>query len=96
MLKVVAKLTVKKDKIEEFLNTAESLVKKSNAEEANVFYTLNQSVENEQHFAFIECWKDEEALKTHESTEHFTNTFPLLGELCEASEPVMIFKEIEY
>lgn len=96
MLKVVAKLTVKKDKIEEFKTTAKSLVEKSNAEEANIFYTLNQSVEDVQQFAFIECWKDEEALKNHEATEHFTKIFPLLGDLCEGSEPVAIFKEIEF
>ena len=96
MLKVVARLTVKKDKIDEFKNTAKDLIEKSNAEEANIYYTLNQSLENKQQFAFIECWKDEEALKKHEATEHFTNTFPLLGALCEGSEPVLIFKEIEY
>lgn len=96
MLKVVAKLTVKKDKIEEFKKTAENLINNSTAEEANIFYTLNQSVEDEQQFAFIECWKDEEALKNHEATEHFKNIFPALGALCEASEPVAIYSEIEY
>ncbi len=96
MLKVVAKLTVKKDKIEEFKKTARDLVNKSNAEEGNVFYTLNQSVEDEQKFAFIECWKDADALKTHEATEHFTKTLPVLGEMTEGSDPVELFNEIEY
>ncbi len=96
MLKVVARLTVKKDKIDEFKKAAEDLISKSNAEEANIFYTLNQSVENEQKFAFIECWKDSDALKAHEATEHFTKTFPILGGMTEGSEPVEIYKEIEY
>ncbi|SEA88181.1 Quinol monooxygenase YgiN [Pseudobutyrivibrio sp. ACV-2] len=96
MLKVVAKLTVKKDKIEEFKKTAEELIKKSNAEEQNIFYTLNQSVEDEQKFAFIECWKDSDALKAHEASEHFTKIFPMLGELAEISAPVELYNEVEY
>lgn len=96
MLKVVARLTVKKDKIEEFKCTAKGLIEKSNAEEANIFYTLNQSVEDEQKFAFIECWRDGEALKAHEATEHFTKTFPVLGGMTEGSEPVEIYNEIEF
>ena len=35
MFKIVARLTVKKDKVEEFKKTAEELVKKSAAEEGN-------------------------------------------------------------
>ena len=68
----------------------------SNAEEANIFYTLNQSVEDEQKFAFIECWRDQAALKAHEATEHFTESFPILGGMTEGSEPVEIYNEIEY
>ncbi len=96
MLKVVAKLTVKKDKIEKFKKTAEDLINKSNAEAENIFYTLNQNVEDEQKFAFIECWKDRDALKAHEATEHFTKTFPVLGGMTEGSEPVEIYNEVEY
>ena len=96
MLKVVAKLIVKTDRIEDFKKAAEELIKKSNAEESNVFYTFNQSIEDEQRFAFIECWKDRDALKTHEATDHFTSIFPILGEMTEGSEPVEIYQEVEY
>jgi quinol monooxygenase YgiN len=96
MLKIVARITVKKDKIEEFKRTAEELIRKSSAEEANVFYTLNQNVEDEQKFAFIECWRDNEALKTHGASEHFTRIFPQLGELSESSEPAEIYMEVEF
>ncbi len=96
MLKVVARLTVRKDKIDEFKKTAEDLIRKSNAEEANIFYTLNQSVEDEQKFAFIECWRDSDALKVHEATEHFTKTFPILGAMTEGSEPVELYNEVEF
>ena len=96
MYKIVARLTVKKDKIEEFISTAKELIEKSSSEEGNVFYTLNQDTQDKQKFAFIECWRDGEALKAHEATEHFTKTFPVLGAMTEGSEPVEIYSEIEY
>ena len=79
MYKIVARLSVKKDKIEEFKETAKELIQKSSAEEGNVFYTLNQDTQDEQKFAFIECWKDEEAMKIHGESEHFTRIFTILS-----------------
>lgn len=96
MLKIVARLSVKKEKIDEFKKTAEELIKKSSAEEGNVFYTLNQDTQDEQKFAFIECWKDDEAMKIHGSSEHFTRIFPLLAEMAESSGPNDFYKEVEF
>lgn len=96
MLKIVARLTVKKEKIEEFKETAKELIEKSSAEEGNVFYTLNQSTKDEQKFAFIECWKDEEAMKIHESSVHFREIFPRLSEMAESAGEIDLFKELEF
>ena len=96
MFKIVARLTVKKDMIEEFKKAAEELVKKSAAEEGNDFYTLNQDIKDAQKFAFIECWKDEEAMKIHEASEHFTRIFPILGEMAETAGPNDFYKEVEF
>lgn len=38
MFKIVASLTIKADKMDEFKKTAEELVRKSSAEEGNIFY----------------------------------------------------------
>lgn len=96
MLKIVARLTVKKEKIEEFKKTAEELVRKSSAEEGNVFYTLNQDTQDEEKFAFIECWKDDEATKIHGASEHFTRIFPILSEMAASSGPNEFYKEVEF
>lgn len=96
MYKIVARLSVKKDKIEEFKETAKELIQKSSAEEGNVFYTLNQDTQDEQKFAFIECWKDEEAMKIHGASEHFTRIFPILSEMAESSGPNDFYKEVEF
>ncbi len=53
MFKIVARMVVKKDKITDFKSTAKDLITKSQNEEGNVFYTLNQDAKNEQKFAFI-------------------------------------------
>ncbi|MBP3805755.1 MAG: antibiotic biosynthesis monooxygenase [Oribacterium sp.] len=96
MYKIVARLSVKKDKIEEFKETAKELIQKSSGEEGNVFYTLNQDTQDEQKFAFIECWKDEEAMKIHGASEHFTRIFPILSEMAESSGPNDFYKEVEF
>ena len=96
MYKIVARLSVKKDKVEEFKKTAKELIQKSSAEEGNVFYTLNQDTQDEQKFAFIECWKDEEAMKIHGASEHFTRIFPILSEMAESSGPNDFYKEVEF
>ena len=96
MYKIVARLSVKKDKIEELKETAKELIQKSSAEEGNVFYTLNQDTQDEQKFAFIECWKDEEAMKIHGASEHFTRIFPILSEMAESSGPNDFYKEVEF
>ncbi|MCR5558473.1 MAG: antibiotic biosynthesis monooxygenase [Butyrivibrio sp.] len=96
MFKIVARLTVKKERIEEFKKTAEELVRKSSAEDGNVFYSLNQDTQDEQKFAFIECWKDDEAMKIHSASEHFTRIFPILTEIAEGSGPNDFYKEVEF
>lgn len=58
MIKIVAKMLVKVDKVEEFKSTARELVVKSRAEAGNIFYSLNVSAANPRLLAFIECWKD--------------------------------------
>lgn len=88
MIKIVAKIVVKEDKIPEFQETARELVERSQAEEGNISYTLNQSIQNKCQHAFIEIWKDDEAIEKHNASEHFTVILPKLGEM--ASEPMSV------
>ena len=96
MFKIVARLTVKADKIDEFKKTAEELVRKSSEEEGNIFYTLNQDTQDEQKFSFIECWKDDEAMNVHKTSEHFTRIFPILSGMAVGSGPNELYKEVEF
>ena len=54
MIKIVAKMLVRADKVEEFKAVAKELVEKSRAEAGNVFYSLNVSTTNAtEHFTGI-------------------------------------------
>lgn len=96
VIKIVAKMLVREDRVEDFKRTARELVEKSRQDAGNVYYTLNVSEENPRLLAFIECWQDWDAINAHGETEHFTSILPKLGEMCEAALPVERFDEIEY
>lgn len=96
MIKIVAKMTVKAGKIDEFKTIARELVEKSAAEAGNVFYTLNASKENPSLFAIIECWRNQAAIDFHNATEHFTTILPKLAELCDGEGSVELFDEVEF
>ena len=85
MIKIVAKKLVKEGKVQEFKEIVGELVEKSLAEEGNVFYSINVSTKNPRMLAFIECWRDHEALDIHNATEHFQRIVPAINELCEES-----------
>ncbi len=96
MIKIVAKMPIKADKVEEFKAVAAELVAKSSAEEGNVFYTLNVSKADPSVLAFVECWKDQAAHEYHSKTEHFTRIFPILMQMCDGEGSVDFFDEVEY
>lgn len=80
MIKIIATSIVKEGKEQEFLEFARNLVKESQKEEGNLSYTLNQSIENPRQFCFIECWKDQAALDSHNLSNHFVTLVPLLAQ----------------
>ena len=85
MIKIVAKKLVKEGKVQEFKEIVGELVEKSLAEEGNVFYSINVSTKNPRMLAFIECWRDQEALDIHNATEHLQRIVPAINELCDES-----------
>ena len=95
MIKIVSKNLIKEDKIEEFKSLMKELVEKSSAEEGNIHYSLNVSRENHRMFAFIELWRDQEAIDKHNATEHFQRLVPMMRSMREDSE-LDIFTDVEF
>jgi quinol monooxygenase YgiN len=71
MIIIHAFLKVDPNKRQDFLAHTQSVVSSSREEEGNISYQLfaDASIDNE--FVFLEMWKDEKAIETHEQTEHF-------------------------
>ncbi len=82
MIKIIAKTSVPKENLGAFVALATPLVTASQAEEGNVFYHLHQSQSNPEEVVFIEAWKDQAAIDSHNCSAHFTQTLPKLAELC--------------
>lgn len=96
MIKIVAVMKIKAEYVDTFKTLAKELVEKSRAEEGNISYSLNELIGDPATLTFIEVWKDQAAIDTHNATEHFTRILPKLGELCESAQPGNLFTEVEF
>ena len=94
MIKIIAKITVKEELIKDFQETARELVEKSSAEEGNVSYSLNQNIKNPQEHVFVEIWKSQEAIESHNASEHFTGIFPKLATMAEGETSVELYTDV--
>ena len=66
-----AKLTIKADKVEEFVAVAKTIIAASRAEPGNLSYTLYQDPYERTTFFFFEEWKDQAAIDAHFAMPHF-------------------------
>lgn len=87
MVNIIAKVTIKKEKIEEFKSVGAELVEASRKDLGCVSYQLFQDKRNEDEFTFIEEWESQELLDSH--GEQVAKNFPQLGEFF-ASDLVII------
>lgn len=93
MIKVVAKNTVKKEKIDEFIALAEKLVEATNRyDKGCIHYDLYQDMDNPQVLTFIEEWESMEALDQHMAADHFKELVPKLGAFADDPKELHIYK----
>ena len=95
MIKIVSKNLIREDKVDEFKSLMKELVEKSSAEEGNIHYSLNVSRDNPRMFAFIEFWRDQEAIDKQNATEHFQRLVPMIRDMRDDSV-LYIFTEVEF
>jgi quinol monooxygenase YgiN len=82
MIVLVVKLEVQEGKKEEFIEIAKLMVEGSQQEAGNIEYNLYEELNERNTVAFIEKWKDQEALDFHEKQEHFIKNIGKLKALC--------------
>ena len=96
MIKIVAKMILREECVEQFCAEARQLVVRSREEEGNVSYSLNRSTADPRVFCFIEFWKDSEAIEAHNATEHFTTILPKLAAMTAEDQLVDLYEEVEF
>ncbi len=94
MIKVVARTLVREECIDAYQALAREIVEKTRQESGNVFYTMNQSVEDKRLHAMIEAWETMEALQAHMASDHFRRIVPQMGELAEENFSPELYSEI--
>lgn len=87
MILVIAKATVKKDKLDEFKNAALKLVKNSRTEDGCIEYALYENKEDIYSLTIVEKWRDQEAIKKHGGTDFFKES---IGKIQNYSENLEI------
>ncbi len=86
MISIIAKFSVDVAKVDEFIQTAQALVEGSQAEAGCIAYSLYQDNKDKGTVAFIEHWKDQAAIDSHDTSPHFTSIFPKLQALSNSIE----------
>jgi quinol monooxygenase YgiN len=82
MIVLVVKFELQEGKKGEFLKIAKPMIEGSKKEAGNIEYDLYEELDEANTVAFIEKWKDQEAIEEHRKMEHFTNNFDKLKALC--------------
>jgi quinol monooxygenase YgiN len=94
MLKIVASASIKPECKAQFIETARPLIEASRAEEGNISYALHESITDPNTMAFIEVWKDQDAIDLHNKTEHFTTICPKFADFFASPMSGTIYREV--
>ncbi len=88
MIVIVAKCRLKNGAKKEFIESGgiRDLIEGSRQEEGNLSYDLCQDTEDEKTVAFIEKWRDPQAIEAHNSSPHFLSGLEVIRSLSEEVE----------
>jgi len=87
---ITAKISVKPEKIKEFLDAAREMIEKSNKESGCSFYQLYQDPYDNSKMIFVEEYKNQVAVEAHFATEYFKAFGPKIGDLVAGPAEVKI------
>jgi len=86
MIRVVAHLYAKPEKVDELKAMLLGLLEPTRKEAGCIVYELHQNTADPSEFTFIEEWESDAALDAHLQSPHLQAAFPRVPELC-ASAP---------
>jgi quinol monooxygenase YgiN len=68
---ITAKVSVKPEKVKDFIEAAKEMIEKSNKEAGCTFYQLFQDPYDNSKFIFVEEYKNQASVDTHFATDYF-------------------------
>lgn len=87
---IVAKLSIKPEKVTNFITAAREIIAKSNQESGCLSYQLYQDPYDPSGFVFVEEYKNQAAVDFHFATEHFKTFGPKIGDMVAAPAEIKI------
>lgn len=87
---ITAKISVKPEKIKDFLDAAREMIEKSNKESGCSFYQLYQDPYDNSKMIFVEEYKNQVAVEAHFATKYFKAFGPKIGDLVAGPAEVKI------
>lgn len=92
MIFIQARLTVKAEKIDMFVEKAQSLIAASTAETGNVRYELVKASNQPNVFYMLEQWQDATAVASHNESAHFKGFSEQSATLLEAKPEISLLQ----
>jgi quinol monooxygenase YgiN len=87
---IVAKITVKPDKVKAFTDAAREIIEKSNKEAGCKSYQLYQDPYDNLKFVFVEEYKNQAAVDAHFASDYFKAFGPKIGDLVQGPAKIKI------
>ena len=95
MIKVVTKMFVKHELIDEYISLVEKLATYTRQKDAGCLsYELYQDLKDPQILSFIEEWEDRAALDGHIAAPHFKEIMPTLISFTEKPMEITTYRKV--
>ena len=87
---IVARLSIKPDKIKDFTEVAKEMIANSNKEEGCTSYQLFQDPYDNSKFVFVEEYKNQAAVDAHFATDYFKAFGTKIGDLIAGAPEIKV------
>ncbi|KZL89184.1 putative quinol monooxygenase [Clostridium magnum] len=95
MIQIVAKYKLKPGVKEEYLRLSKELIDETRKEEGCIHYSIYEEINDSSILAMLEEWKDEDAIVSHNNSDHMKRIIPELKKLRESTE-INLYREIDF
>jgi len=89
---IVAKISIKPEKADLFIEAAKDIIEKSNAEEGCTFYQLFRDPYDASKFIFVEEYKDQAAVDFHFAADYFNAFGPKIADFVSAAAEIKVIE----